>query len=131
MFDYDEKPELNITPLVDIMLVLLAILMVTTPAIIYEENISLPDGSKKEISNLANDNVIVRIDEEKNIYINSSKVGFDEFADNLALMLPNLNLNAPAYIQADKNLIYNDVMYVLKVLKQAGFTKVALQTAGK
>lgn len=131
MFDYDEKPELNITPLVDIMLVLLAILMVTTPAIIYEENISLPDGSKKEISNLANDNVIVRIDEEKNIYINSSKVGFDEFADNLTLMLPNLNLNAPAYIQADKNLIYNDVMYVLKVLKQAGFTKVALQTAGK
>ncbi|MBP5779225.1 MAG: biopolymer transporter ExbD, partial [Campylobacter sp.] len=46
MFDYDEKPELNITPLVDIMLVLLAILMVATPAIIYEEKIQLPDSSK-------------------------------------------------------------------------------------
>lgn len=46
MFDFDEKPELNITPLVDIMLVLLAILMVTTPAVIYEENILLPIGSQ-------------------------------------------------------------------------------------
>ena len=130
MFDYEEKPELNITPLVDIMLVLLAILMVTTPAIIYEENIALPDGSKKEISNSSTDNVIVRIDGERNVYINNTKVSFDEFADNLILMLPSLNLDAPAYIQGDRNLVYNDVMYVLKTLKQAGFTKVALQTAG-
>ena len=47
--DWDEKPELNITPLVDIMLVLLAILMVTTPAIIYKENIKLPTGTKSII----------------------------------------------------------------------------------
>lgn len=38
IYDWDEKPELNITPLVDIMLVLLAILMVIAPNIIYEEN---------------------------------------------------------------------------------------------
>ncbi len=37
MYDWEETPDLNITPLVDIMLVLLAILMVTTPAVIYEE----------------------------------------------------------------------------------------------
>lgn len=42
----DEKPELNITPLVDIMLVLLAILMVTAPSITYEEKINLPQGSQ-------------------------------------------------------------------------------------
>ena len=39
MYDYDQKPDLNITPLVDVMLVLLAILMVTAPVIEYEENI--------------------------------------------------------------------------------------------
>ena len=39
MYDWDDKPELNITPLVDVMLVLLAILMVIAPNIIYEENI--------------------------------------------------------------------------------------------
>ncbi|NLK66744.1 MAG: biopolymer transporter ExbD [Campylobacteraceae bacterium] len=130
MFNYDEKPELNITPLVDIMLVLLAILMVTTPAIIYEENIALPDGSKKEISNTTKESVIVRIDGERNVFINGTKMSLAEFPDTLILMLPSLNLNSPAYIQGDKNLIYNDVMYVLKTLKQAGFTKVALQTAG-
>ncbi|NLY03700.1 MAG: biopolymer transporter ExbD [Campylobacter sp.] len=130
MFDYDEKPELNITPLVDIMLVLLAILMVTTPAIIYEENISLPDGSAKETSITTKQDMIVRINEDRVIDIAGQSIKFNELADNLILLLPQYNLNAPAYIQADKNLLYNDVMYVLKVLKQVGFTKVALQTTG-
>ena len=47
-FDWEEKPELNITPLVDIMLVLLAILMVSTPTITYQEDITLPKGSKSK-----------------------------------------------------------------------------------
>lgn len=130
MFDYSEKPELNITPLVDVMLVLLAILMITTPAIIYEENISLPDGSKKEVSNLTSENIIIRIDDKRKVYINKESMSFSEFSDNIVLKSANLDLNSPVYIQADKNLIYNDVMYILKTLKQAGFTKISLQTAG-
>lgn len=130
MFDYSQKPELNITPLVDVMLVLLAILMVTTPAIIYEENISLPDGSKKEVSNLTSENIIIRIDDKRKVYINKESMNFSEFSDNIVLKSANLDLNSPVYIQADKNLIYNDVMYILKTLKQAGFTKISLQTAG-
>ncbi|EPH07466.1 hypothetical protein HMPREF9309_01510 [Campylobacter ureolyticus ACS-301-V-Sch3b] len=130
MFDYSQKPELNITPLVDVMLVLLAILMVTTPAIIYEENISLPDGSKKEVSNLTSENIIIRIDDKRKVYINKESMSFSEFSDNIVLKSANLDLNSPVYIQADKNLTYNDVMYILKTLKQAGFTKISLQTAG-
>lgn len=130
MFDYSQKPELNITPLVDVMLVLLAILMVTTPTIIYEENISLPDGSKKEVSNLTSENIIIRIDDKRKVYINKESMSFSEFSDNIVLKSANLDLNSPVYIQADKNLIYNDVMYILKTLKQAGFTKISLQTAG-
>lgn len=130
MFDYSEKPELNIAPLVDVMLVLLAILMVTTPAVIYEENISLPDGSKKEVSNLTSENIIIRIDDKRKVYINKESMSFSEFSDNIVLKSANLDLNSPVYIQADKNLIYNDVMYILKTLKQAGFTKISLQTAG-
>ncbi|MBU4110052.1 biopolymer transporter ExbD, partial [bacterium] len=45
MYNWDDSPELNITPLVDVMLVLLAILMVIAPNIVYEENIKLPQGS--------------------------------------------------------------------------------------
>ncbi len=46
MYDFNQKPDLNITPLVDIMLVLLAILMVTAPVLEFEEQINLPSGSK-------------------------------------------------------------------------------------
>ena len=43
-FEWEESPELNITPLVDVMLVLLAILMVIAPTVIYEEMIKLPQA---------------------------------------------------------------------------------------
>ena len=48
MYDFNQKPELNVTPLVDIMLVLLAILMVTAPVIEFEESVNLPKGSKSK-----------------------------------------------------------------------------------
>lgn len=130
MFDFDEKPELNITPLVDIMLVLLAILMVTTPAVIYEENILMPIGSQQEPSTTKNEDLVVRVSSDKIIDIAGSKMSFSEFPDNLILLISKYNLNSPVYIQADKNLLYDDVVYVLKTLKKAGFSKVALQTLG-
>jgi len=46
MYTWDDNPDLNITPLVDVMLVLMAILMVTAPTITYQEKIALPQGSK-------------------------------------------------------------------------------------
>ncbi|MDA3055459.1 MULTISPECIES: ExbD/TolR family protein [unclassified Campylobacter] len=132
MFDYDEKPELNITPLVDIMLVLLAILMVATPAIIYEEKIQLPDGSKTQTSQTTKELMIVRITEDKQIHIDQSKMNFVEFADNLLLLANSgkYDKDKPVFIQADKKLLYDDVMFVLKTLKQTGYLKVALQTNG-
>lgn len=132
MFDYDESPELNITPLVDIMLVLLAILMVTTPAIIYEEKINLPDGSKTETSQSSKEFLIVRIDADKKIHIDQNSMSMAEFTDNM-LHIANSGTYSkenPVYIQADKNLIYDEVMFVLKTLKQFGFFKIALQTNG-
>ena len=63
----DEKPELNITPLVDIMLVLLAILMVTAPTITYEENINLPKGSAQAPSVVTMKSLIIAVNEKKDI----------------------------------------------------------------
>ena len=80
----DEKPELNITPLVDIMLVLLAILMVTAPSITYEEKINLPQGSQKTSSSPTLKSLIVSINANKEIFINQDKFDFLSFADNLA-----------------------------------------------
>jgi len=129
MYDWDDNPDLNITPLVDIMLVLMAILMVTAPVMVYEENIKLPVGSqKKSVKKIAD--FTVKIDKDRVIYIKDDRYSFDSFADNFLLNSNKYDKKTVVFIKADKNLKYNDVMYVLKVLKESGFSKVSLLTNG-
>lgn len=127
MIDWEEKPELNITPLVDIMLVLLAILMVTTPAVTYKEQIMLPQGSKS--SRLAEDKKLeIRMDIHKKIYIDQKTYDYATFADSLNLIANRYSKDVNVYVRADKNLAYQEVIYLLKSIKEAGFSKVALVT---
>ena len=130
MINLDETPELNITPLVDIMLVLLAILMVTTPTIVYDEQILLPDGSMTKASSAQKKDLTVIVDATKKVRIDQSTMDLRELPDNIVLIGARYDKNSPVYIKADKSLIYDDVMFVLKSVKNAGFTKVALQTNG-
>jgi len=130
MYDYQKKPELNITPLVDVMLVLLAILMVTAPVLEYEENINLPKGSKS-VKLQQNNKIDILINKDRIIKINKkSKYKFNNFSDNFILFVKDKDRNTPVHIKADKNLRYEDVVYILKTVKEAGFFKVALITDG-
>jgi len=130
MYDYEKKPELNITPLVDVMLVLLAILMVTAPVMEYEENINLPKGSKSAKIQ-KNNKIDILVDKDRVIHINkNSKYKFNNFSDNFILFSKDKDRNTPVHIKADKNLKYEDVVYILKTVKEAGFFKVALITDG-
>ncbi|QOQ99063.1 ExbD/TolR family protein [Campylobacter lari] len=124
----EEKPELNITPLVDIMLVLLAILMVTAPSITYEEKIQLPQGSQKTSSAPNIKSLIITINAKKEIFIGKDKFDFISFADNMNALKVQYNTQETVFIRADKNLKYDDVMSVLRTMKHLGFQKVALQT---
>lgn len=126
----DDAPELNITPLVDIMLVLLAILMVTMPTIVYQEDIALPDGSKTKTSTTQQKDLVVLINEKREVRIDKNTMSLDELPDNVVLISAKYDKSMPIYIKADKNLKYDDVMFVLKTLKNVGFSKVALQTNG-
>jgi len=129
MYDFDDKPELNITPLVDVMLVLLAILMVIAPNIVYEESIKLPQGSlTKQLSEIPP--VHISIDKEQNIKINKDNYQLHEFMDNFFLYSKKLDLKATVLISADKTLDYGVVMSVLAAVKQAGFSEVSLATNG-
>jgi biopolymer transport protein ExbD len=129
LYDYNQKPELNITPLVDVMLVLLAILMVTAPVIEYEEQINLPKGShSKKVQITKNINIIVL--KNKEILINKKKYSFKTFPDDFILFSKQMNRNIPVHIRADKMLEYDNVIYILKTVKEAGFYKVALITDG-
>jgi len=129
VYDWDEKPELNITPLVDVMLVLLAILMVIAPSIIFEENIKLPQGSAtQQLSKIPP--VHITIDKDKKIKINKDNFLLNAFIDNFYLYSNKLNKKATVLISADKRLDYGVVMSILAAVKQAGFTEVSLATNG-
>jgi len=124
MYDWDDKPELNITPLVDVMLVLLAILMVIAPNIIYEENIKLPQGSiSKQISKIPP--IHITIDKEKKLMVNKDIFDLESFTDNFYLYSRKLDLKATVLISADESLDYGIVM-----VKQSGFSEVSLATNG-
>jgi len=128
-YDWNAKPELNITPLVDVMLVLLAIMMVVAPTLIYEENISLPQSSKtKQLAKIPPVHIV--IDKNKNLKVNKDTFLLNAFMDNFSSYSKQLDLKATVLISADKNLDYGVVMSVLAAVKQAGFTSVSLATNG-
>lgn len=128
MFDWDEKPELNITPLVDVMLVLLAILMVISPNIVYEELIRLPQGSaQKEMTK--KEQVQITISSDKKIKVGTNVLTFESFPDSFINMASSYPADSTVQISADGRLNYSDVMYVLGHVKKAGFQNVSLVTA--
>lgn len=129
MHSWDEKPDLNITPLVDIMLVLLAIMMVIAPAIIFEERITLPDGSKKRAI-VEHFPIEIIIDKNRKIFIKKESFTYQTFPDTFKLFSSSYKRDTTVVILADKQLRYQDVMWVLKSVKAAGFTQVSLATDG-
>ncbi|MFP4332434.1 MAG: biopolymer transporter ExbD [Campylobacterales bacterium] len=125
----DDNPDLNITPLVDIMLVLLAILMVTIPAVVYEEQINLPKSSKtKQIDKQPK--IEIAINSKGEIIYDKNSYNKENFADSFIMASNSLQRDQNIYIRADRALEYGFVMYVLKTIKEAGFTKVSLVTDG-
>lgn len=127
MIDWEEKPELNITPLVDVMLVLLAVLMVISPNIVYEELIKLPKGSaqtevkeKKEIE--------IVINQSKKITVNKEPFTFETFDDNFNLFADRFPSDTVVRISADHRLDYGEVMAVMSAVKKSGFANISLAT---
>ena len=128
-FEWDESPELNITPLVDVMLVLLAILMVIAPTVIYEEMIKLPQGSAtKQIEQKAP--VHITVDEKGKVVVNKENFDLQGFADNFYLYSQKLDKEATVLISADKTLDYGLDMSIIGAVKKAGFNENSLATNG-
>ena len=129
MYDWEEKPELNITPLVDVMLVLLAIMMVIAPNIVYEELINLPKGSaQKELAKKPP--VHITISKEGVVKVNKDTFDLNSYSDNFYQYAQKLDTKAAVMISADKSLDYGVVMSILSAVKLAGFTEVSLATNG-
>ncbi len=127
MFSWDDSPDLNITPLVDVMLVLMAILMITAPTINFQEQIDLPQGSKT-VKVTKPKTLTIRMDKNQKIYLNKDIYALDTFADDFVNQSVKFDKSSEVYIRADEQLKYKDVMYLLKSVKAAGFEKVSLIT---
>jgi biopolymer transport protein ExbD len=127
MFRWDDDPDLNITPLVDVMLVLMSILMITAPTINFEEQITLPKGTQSKSVEKPK-TLTIRMDKDQTIYLDKETYSLDDFADNFILKAKDYNLESDVFIRADEELEYKDVMYLLKSVKHVGFTKVSLIT---
>ena len=126
-FSWDDSPDLNITPLMDVMLVLMAILMVTAPTLTFQEQITLPQGSKT-VQVTKQKTITIRMDAKKVIRIKNDEYELNTFADDFVNKYTKFDKSAEVYIHADEQLKYKDVMYLLKSVKAAGFEKVSLIT---
>jgi biopolymer transport protein ExbD len=123
-----KKPDLNITPFVDIMLVLLAILMVSVTATTFEEKqVELPEGSKTHLSQKkATINIVIKKDGK--VFVNSQRYELKNFLENFNLEFGEYDKNSLVYIAADKNIKYSLFMKIYSNVVKAGFTQIGLLT---
>ena len=118
--------EINVTPFVDVMLVLLIIFMVTAPLLTSGIKINLPESSSV-LKNEKKDPVTVSINSKGEIFIQKKKFSKNQLIKKLSLLKKN-NQNLKIYIKGDKKLDYGKVMDLMNLINQSGFKKVALVT---
>ena len=123
-----KKPDLNITPFVDIMLVLLAILMVSVTVSTYQEKtVNLPKGSKT-IPAVKKATINIVIKKDGSVLVNSQKIPLNNFLESFNLKYGNFNKNALVYIAADKDIKYSIFMKVYSAVIKTGFRQIGLLT---
>ncbi|MEK7342884.1 MAG: protein TolR [Pseudomonadota bacterium] len=120
--------EINVTPLVDVMLVLLIIFMVTAPLLVTGVPVNLPETRAKALDEDQKPTV-VSIDRDGGLFINDAQISDADLPDRLAeIMSANAGKAEPPqiFLRADTALDYGRVMRVMGELNRAGLNKVAL-----
>lgn len=118
--------DINVTPFVDVMLVLLIIFMVTAPLLTSGIKINLPESSAV-LKNEKKDPVTVSINSKGEIFIQKKKFSKEQLVKKLNVLKKN-NKNLKIYIKGDKKLDYGKVMDLMNLINSSGFKKVALVT---
>ena len=118
--------DINVTPFVDVMLVLLIIFMVTAPMMIEGVNVSLPEATSESLS-AEQDPLIITIDKNNLLYINDYQVTLDFLQEKLIKILDG-RVGQEVYLKADKNISYGVVVRVMSEIKGAGIEKLGMVT---
>jgi biopolymer transport protein TolR len=125
--------EINVTPLVDVMLVLLIIFMVTAPLMTSGVPVNLPDSRAKALDQDQKP-VEIAIDGEGKTFIGEEEVSKDALPDKLADIAKTQTKDGKppqVFLRADKTLQFNNVMAVMGELNRAGLNRVALVSNAK
>ena len=118
--------DINVTPLVDVMLVLLIIFMVTAPMMTHGIKVDLPETESKSVKT-QQDPLILSITRNQDIFIENYKVEFGDLRDKLGKIFAN-RAAKEILLQADKRVSYGFVIKVMAQVKEAGITKVGMIT---
>ena len=118
--------EINVTPFVDVMLVLLIIFMVTAPLLTVGVQVDLPESNADTLQS-DNEPLEVTINSEGDIFIQETQISLKELVPKLIAITDN-RLDTKIYVRGDEIIDYGRVMKVLGELSGSGFSKVALIT---
>jgi biopolymer transport protein TolR len=118
--------EINVTPMVDVMLVLLIIFMVSAPMLTVGVPIDLPQASANPL-NEEKEPLTITVKNDGAVFLQETAIAIDELAPRL-IAITNSGYDERIYVRGDKNVNYGQVMKVMGTLSGAGFKRVALVT---
>jgi len=120
---YSDNTEINVTPFVDVMLVLLIIFMVAAPLASVNVKVDLPGSVSKPAK--VKDPVYVSLKKDGGLYIGDVQVTYANFSERL-VSAAGRNYNRRIFIRADKTVQYKEVMRVMNAVQDTGFYQIAL-----
>ena len=123
---YKPMSEINVTPMVDVMLVLLVIFMVAAPLLTVGVPVDLPQTQAPAITE-QKEPLVITINAKGDLFLQESPVGADELVPRLQAITKN-NAQADIYVRGDRAINYGRVMEVMGMVSAAGFSKVSLIT---
>jgi biopolymer transport protein TolR len=118
--------EINVTPFVDVMLVLLIIFMVTAPMMIQGLNVDLPEATAKPLDS-EKEHLVITINKDQQVYINDLEVTVEFLSEKLLKILQGRS-DRDVYLKADKNIPYGIVVQVMAEIKGAGVEQLGMIT---
>ena len=132
---YRPMSEINVTPFVDVMLVLLIVFMVTAPLLTVGVPVDLPEAKAKALSQ-PEEPLVISIDSAGVVFIQETEVEIEKLIPRLAAITDN-KPDTRIYLRGDRTVDYGRIMEVMARVNSAGFTRLALvselprKTAGK
>ena len=115
--------EINVTPFVDVVLVLLIIFMITAPMLMRSMDVSLPSATLQRDS--PSERTIVTLDAQGRTFVNDRAVNIELLEDDIRQRVEVENLRV-AYLRADETLQYREIIRIMDLLKRAGVDTVGL-----